>query len=77
MKAGKADGAVRTPGLELTSTLPPYGTGSASASGTSVGSNGSNNSRRKKIPTKPVWKRPAVPLSKPYVPVPRKEGMFA
>ncbi|CAM9631154.1 unnamed protein product, partial [Hapterophycus canaliculatus] len=29
---------------------------------------------RRRISTTPVWKRPAVPLSKPYVPVPRKDG---
>ncbi len=29
---------------------------------------------RRRITTTPVWKRPAVPLSKPYVPVPRTDS---
>lgn len=35
-------------------------------------SRGSSGKRRRKVSTTPVWKRPAVPLSKPYVPVPRR-----
>ncbi|CAM9248345.1 unnamed protein product [Ectocarpus fasciculatus] len=54
---------------------------SASASATtgvavSAYGSGSRKQRalgRRRISTTPVWKRPAVPLSKPYVPVPQKD----
>lgn len=54
---------------------------SATASSGSGGrdSSGSGGRRaahhdRRRIATTPVWKRPAVPLSKPYIPVPRKDS---
>ena len=59
-------------------TSPPGGAGGASASGTSAGSGGrlctaaGSKKMRERISATPVWKRPVVPLSKPYVPVPRK-----
>ncbi|CBN76751.1 hypothetical protein Esi_0000_0565 [Ectocarpus siliculosus] len=54
---------------------------SASASattGVAASAYGSRNRKqgalgRRRISTTPVWKRPAVPLSKPYVPVPQKD----
>ena len=63
--------------LSPTLTSPHGEAGSASASGTSVGSGGTictagSKKKRERIATTPVWKRPVVPLSKPYVPVPRK-----
>lgn len=52
------------------------GNGSGSRSGSSGGASGRKSLAldRRRISTTPVWKRPAVPLSKPYVPVPRKES---
>lgn len=59
----------------------PRSDASATASSGSGGRNTSSGSGgkkvvhdRRRIATTPVWKRPAVPLSKPYVPVPRKES---
>lgn len=44
------------------------------SSASSSGSAGSSVQGRRRVKTTPVWKRPVVPLSKPYVPVPRKNG---
>ena len=59
-----------------TLTSPSVGAGSVSASGTSVRSGGicRAGKKRERIAATPVWKRPVVPLSKPYVPVPRKDS---
>lgn len=57
---------------------PETCSGAATVSSTSSsGSVGSSSVQgRKRIKATPVWKRPIVPLSKPYVPVPRKDGCF-
>lgn len=47
--------------------------GARSAMNATVCSTGSSGKLRMKINTTPVWKRPAVPLSKPYIPVPHKD----
>lgn len=57
-------------------TSSPGRARSAGASGgaSSMGSNGSScKPHRKIIAVTPVWKRPAVPLTKAYVPVPRND----
>lgn len=65
-------------------TRPPRGVRSAKSDSTSSAGSGGRSGAgsggkktvldRRRITTIPVWKRPAVPLSKPYVPVPRKGG---
>lgn len=45
----------------------------AAASAYGSGSRKQGALGRRRISTTPVWKRPAVPLSKPYVPVPQKD----
>lgn len=83
---GKVVGGGGLPNQRLSSpTRRGYSRGAksdASATASSAGSGGRNSSGsrakkaghdRRRIATTPVWKRPAVPLSKPYVPVPRKE----
>jgi len=82
-----ADGSTST-GLEVLPPAgpdfdtPPQQDGGGAPAITRSGSGGRSNSSgsggkrvvhdRKRIATTPVWKRPAVPLSQPYVPVPKK-----
>lgn len=51
------------------------GSGGGSSNNNNIINNNNNNYQRprKRIAATPVWKRPVVPLSKPYVPVPRKD----
>lgn len=77
-----AGGGARNPRPSPTRHGYSRGARSDASATTSSGSGGRNSSGsggkrvahdRRRIATTPVWKRPAVPLSKPYVPVPRKE----
>eukprot|EP00752_Nemacystus_decipiens_P007290 g6523.t1 len=77
-------GGLPNPGLPLTRRGYSRGARSDASATTSSGSESRNITSgsagkqvahdRRRIATTPVWKRPAVPLSKPYVPVPRKES---
>lgn len=76
---GNGDPEIYSPTAVASSRLDSAVSGSGSGSGSSSGSAGSSvHGGRRRITATPVWKRPVVPLSKPYVPMPSKDsGRFS
>lgn len=66
------------PGSASASGAASLGSGGNSGSNSTVRQKGDKPENRKRIAVTPVWKRPVVPLSKPYVPLPTKDdGRFS